>query len=618
MSRQWKASLIGFLLAGVGAVGCGPSDDCTEADGVCSQEERRCSVTQNEGPSAVVSCNDGVSVDVWTDGRTDDGCYLVADATAPAVQCGAHKIVLNEPCASGFEGSVVLGRFPSDRDDLKESDRYSGAAFLLSQCTTIHGDLLVSDLSASTLFYAMDPSKDEPRLKAVDNERASTELSATTEISGFSPIRNLRAIDGSADFRSVQETGSLSFSNLERVGENVLAVELGVRGSVSLPRLKEIGGTLEITNNETLEAFPLPSLERVGQTIWVNQNAALKAVEIDELTAVGRSITITYSPQVQRVSFAKLESTDEEFLLEFLPALVTLEVPSLASVGGVLSLQSLGLESVNQFTALREASTLRLSRFDRAVTIDFPAFELAGDGISLADAPALKEVKFPRLTEAGDMSFWGQFGGMSITLEALTTMEALTINSTDGLEEIDIPELTTIRSDLSIRATTGFAHLRIGKPAGERSGGVAIGGNVEIYPISGLASFSAGNMGTIGGDLELRMRDGIGSLVVHIRGLTGKVRVSHTGLSSLSFPYLTQANEVTVWSNTALTNLEFSSLARVEGTVDISGNAVLQTLDFGKLKDVTGVLRIKNNIAFPFVRSTQICKALNEPKTCEI
>lgn len=620
MGNRWQLAVLGLGLMGTGMAGCASSKSCADDDVACIMNERRCTVEAKDAQTAVVTCNDGFAVDVWADGRTDEGCYLLepsADEEARAIQCGARKVVLNTPCPDGFDGNVVLGVFPRLSEWWAEEDRYSGVAFLLSQCASIQGDFALVEFDGSNY----SASAGEPKRgnaagidrMAHDGWRAQKGESDASSLP--LPLRELRRVDGSVLVSSLFTQGPFTLPKITTIGERYTLIHLGGDASVETPKLEEIGLSLVITENRSLENIALPALRKVGESIEVDRNVQLGSIALDALEEVGGSLFIYDNPSLTQISVPQLRTVTDVFSLDELGALKSFSSPLLRTVGGELEISEVLVSRLDAFPALESVGRLNMSEIRALTVVDFPALEEIIDEVGFHDLPNLNDVYFPKLAAiGGELRFGSELGIESMELPVLHTTGGITIESAFRMRSIRLPKLRVIKGDYRIERTQDLLNVVLGNP----SDGVRVEGNLAVADAQGLIGFSGENLKEIQGNIGLTGPNLSGDYVVAAHGAVGEIRVELSAVTSVTLPNVTTAHRLFVIDNTALTSFIAPALNRVEGFVTVHQNDVLEELDLRSLRVVTNIFRVTKNPLLDSILAEHYCRSLVLPRSCDI
>ena len=375
-----------------------------------------------------------------------------------------------------------------------------------------------------------------------------------------------------------QHPGDLSLESVASVeafcGSFTNAVEGDLElGSFSIDCLCEVGGDLTVWGRPEVAA---PRLQHIGGDLRVVATE-LQTLELPSLESIGGAVTVTDNPDLLTVSLPWL-SQASELTITANPALITLDLPHLASVDGALHLED-----------------------NRALT-DLDLYRLAhiGGDLWLVDLPLL-----PSLASLDTLETVG--GEVLLTqLDAVETLggfallssvdSALIIRSNTSLDLLDaLNQLTVLGGDLviednpSLQDVSGF-QLLVDAPS------LTVNDNPLLESVVGFV-----NLETVDADLLFEDSPAL-STVDGLQALTsvgGDLRLLNTGLSSLpEWEHLTSVgNDVVLRDNAGL-----SEITRANALTSIGGRLVIQqnpNLDlFTGLRELTAVggkLTVRDN-----------------------
>ena len=178
-------------------------------------------------------------------------------------------------------------------------------------------------------------------------------------------LPSLKVVNGSLDIISCSNLESVHLPALERVGGLAYFVKCDTLASISAPLLSFVGGTVSVSACDALKSIAFPALEYMGglKTALTLQQNKLASVLLPKLQRVSKSMDF-HGDKLVTILLPLLQTVGKNFYLSsghccIYPVLLrTLDLPSLATVGGVfqvsgmkslVSLNAPRLTSVHQF-----------------------------------------------------------------------------------------------------------------------------------------------------------------------------------------------------------------------------------------------------------------------------
>ena len=179
-------------------------------------------------------------------------------------------------------------------------------------------------------------------------------------ISNNASLESLHGLENlSSSTRGILLTGNralTSLAALERlrtVGQLQISANAGLT-TVSLTSLQRIGVGLVVSSNDALTSLALPTLATLS-SIQVVGNARLDTVGLPELI-VATVLQLKSNSALATVTAGKLAAVNADVELAQVPQLRSLELGALRTIGGSLTLDGLGLSSLNGLRGLGAVS----------------------------------------------------------------------------------------------------------------------------------------------------------------------------------------------------------------------------------------------------------------------
>ncbi len=252
------------------------------------------------------------------------------------------------------------------------------------------------------------------------------------------------------------------------------------------------------------------ALEAVGGEINIESNRNLKTIEFPRLVTAG-SISVK-SDSITAVRFPELAVGMNSLTVDC--PLSTAHFANLKSVGGQLSLlHSYNMGEITEISlpALKEAGSLNIARFTKALSLDLPELETTGDFYMLA-LSSLKYIYCPNLKQINGILTVPD--GNTLTELSFPKLEKATGLKIYGksMLVLEFPSLTEVTNDLYMQFLPlanldGFKSL------------VSVGGAFSIIKFSKLTSFSVPPKLKHVGKLYLSYYDTTPPEEINIKGL---------------------------------------------------------------------------------------------------
>lgn len=398
-------------------------------------------------------------------------------------------------------------------------------------------------------------------------------LSTQEEVDAFGEL-DITSIGGSLIIGRKAGTDSInSLSALYRLKKVAYSVIIypTYAGSefVGFDALEAVGGEINIESNKNLKQIEFPSLETVGG-ISVKSDS-ITAVKFPELVTVMNGLTVDCP-------------------------LSTADLTNLKSVGGQLSL----LHSYNKgeiteisLPALKEAGSLNIARFTKAVKLELPELETTGDFYMLS-LGSLKYIYCPNLQQInGTLTVPDGNPLTELSFPKLEQADGLKIYGTQMLI-LEFPLLREVTNDLylqflPIANLDGFESL------------VSVGGTFTINRFSKLTSFSAPPKLAHLGKLSFNYYDTTPPEEINIKGLD-------VGELALGGATLINVKVIGDDEFAGTLTIETSSLPSGKTAVfpTLEGFSTVDSLSFGgyvyssmPVVNVTGIKKIKKGFHLP-------------------
>jgi hypothetical protein len=286
-----------------------------------------------------------------------------------------------------------------------------------------------------------------------------------------------------------------------------------------------------------------------------------------------------------------------------LEAVLNLEVPSLAAVGGSLTLRADRLRTVAFPGLLEVGDTLDLGGSGRLDTIALPRLSTVGGPMYFGSLPSLASLKLPSVRTATDFELSGAGSDLdTLQLVDLSTLQTLTgafsVTSSGGDPVFDVPALQTVQSltfeDNRFPSIGGFSSLQtvaedlvvntnetlvefVGFDDLTNVGGdVWVIGNPTLESMPGL-----GQLRTVAGTFKLAENSTFGVLAMDLESVT-VLDLSDNRILAVDLPLLTTLSQAFIHDNSGFSCLHLPSLTNVVAESSAS-SAIFSVYDNGSL-----------------------------------
>jgi hypothetical protein len=275
------------------------------------------------------------------------------------------------------------------------------------------------------------------------------------------------------------------------------------------------------------------------------------------------------------------------FRLWRVPALKVFSVPELTTVG---PFWFAGVEDLAQvaFPKLVTADALNIAGGPGLVSIQLPSLVSVGGSawFSAFGVPAPVTLEAPKLTTTGSLYVAGPFAVSGLFPELTTVTESLALRVTTGVPTVvSLPKLSSVGGGLEVAEVSGVTRVEFPELLG-------VGSRLSVGPSAQLASVSFPKLASAG-DLFLQGNATLANVVLpELTSVPGSVALGYpwetadtSALTTLSLPKLTSAGYVTAWGCPVLTTLSLPRLVTVRA-VSITSNPALVSLSLPELTEV--------------------------------
>jgi hypothetical protein len=432
-------------------------------------------------------------------------------------------------------------------------------------------------------------------------------LLSSVDVGSLEYVDGLLVIGGSPTIKTVslaklQETGGLHLIGLDActsigmpqlrwVGEEGFTVSNNLAlTSAWVPQLKESLGFVSFVSNDSLSEIYLPALESIGSDHYdapysdsfsISGNDSLEILSVPVLKNVHSKFRITNNGALVSFDVPVLLKVGWDVRVSGNDTLVDFDFPKLHNVRSVEVFENPALKAFTIDNVYELTGHLEVSENASLTSINMDYLHLAR-GVTIDANPSYAHLSLPKLKEVGDMGLfvtnnpkltelalhgvdrvWSKMHGFTIAgndaltwfvLPSLKSVLKMTIEDNSSLKDFCIPQLTEAGSP------DHWYHP------------------LTIRNNASLGWFVMPSLTTID------------SLIIE-----GNPVLSSLGMHNLKGTWDSYHRNVVIKDNPSLTQLPFSSLALVTGSLEIEGNSKLSKLLLAALTSVGENVLINDN-----------------------
>ncbi|MEO8769902.1 MAG: hypothetical protein ABI402_07450, partial [Ferruginibacter sp.] len=338
------------------------------------------------------------------------------------------------------------------------------------------------------------------------------------------------------------------------VGPNTQEVRIIRCTNLTSVDLSMITNLTEIymSNNNVLQSVNFDNLQSVDAGIWIDQCPALTSLPLSHLQSIGVSIDATYGLHITytglpAINMNQVTRMEGSLTIEFNPALTTISFPLITlfqatpSLGLPFVIEGNGVLSNVSFPSLTRSAIILIESNYNFASVNFSAL-ISADGFSIDYAKLMTSLSLPVLTKSGYMS----------------------IGSNDLLNTVSMPVLDSLNNGFSLTSNNVLPSISL--PSLKSVYSLTITGN----PL--LTSFSVPLLNRQTYALTIQ---------------------NNNALTALSFPSLLSAVDVSIKTNPALTSFSAPLMTSISSDISftpiiISNNANLASINIDAVTTLYG------------------------------
>lgn len=378
----------------------------------------------------------------------------LAAAGAIVIAANAGLTTVDLPSLTSIEGDLVVGPIPNPDADPDAAGNHSLERLGLPALASIGGGITIWGNSSLTHI-------DLPALRAAAGDVTIFGLSLTElEMPVLTSVGGGLRLSGMWGDPQLEQ---VVLPKLARV-DGQLSISFHVSlATIELPALTRIGAGLEIVGNCALLTLDLPALLNIDGPLNIAQNDVLRRLTLPVVSGIDGNLSFADNVLLERIDLPSLSAVTGDIRADDnLPALASIELPTLVTVGGdVLVGGGGGPPAGNAITHLdlRALASVggRLAIATRSLpSLELPRLSSVGGGFIVSSNNVMSALVVPVLaTVGGGVAIGGEhFGNRvveSVGLPALTSIGGnLSVIQNGALESLDLPQLVHLGGDVVV------------------------------------------------------------------------------------------------------------------------------------------------------------------------
>ena len=246
---------------------------------------------------------------------------------------------------------------------------------------------------------------------------------------------------------------------------------------------------------------------------------------------------------------------------------------------------------VVDYPLLATTSTVQIYNNSALEEVRFPAMLINTNYIYIYDNPLLNTLELPLFNDAVSIQISNNDSLPSIDLPALTVIASVAeLNDNALVTSVDLSALAIVGGTLRLNNNPSLNDLR--------TSSLASVGTLEII-VSSLAAIDLSALTDSASSIAIGYNSVLTAINLSALANAYNLSIYAVFIPSLNLPLVTSLNELNVYSNSLLTDIETPSLSLC-GACNIYSNPVLTNLDIGALLNAT-IINIYDNDALPTI-----------------
>jgi len=198
-----------------------------------------------------------------------------------------------------------------------------------------------------------------------------------------------------------------------------------------------------ITNNPGLNTVSYPSLEK-AENLVVSANPALIVLDLSALLVVQGTLTVANNIDLLSVKLDSLQEVHKMMTLSDNPAVTFMSLRAISTVGALTLHNS--LPDVVELYALSVAKSMALTSNNRMTSLSIDSLATVG-ALLVDDNPLLHSLDLPRLTGVdADITLRRNSVLEQITMPALAQVSSVYFNKNPVLRRVDMPRIVALEN----------------------------------------------------------------------------------------------------------------------------------------------------------------------------
>lgn len=473
----------------------------------------------------------------------------------------------------------VITDHPTSQYDVRLTTDAEVRAFGATHTGVVRGNLIIG---AAT---GRDSISDITPLTALTKVEQGIVINPTFKGTDLTGLRNVSEV-GSLVIRSAKELKKAELRSL-RVVHRDISLESDVLEEVHFPLLQQVEGTLKL-QSKSMRSLLLPGLSTSGSLIVMNC-PILSFVNLPVLKSVSKDLTISTAPMLSDLKVRRLGRVSGTLSIKASESLQNVSFPSLEEVGSV-SISSPKMTDLS-LPLLVTAENVELSNVPQLVRLSLPKLsEVTGDFlISQAGLKSLSDIPLTKVGGKLSVMKVSNLFNLGLTLEALTAVKSIVIDTYQGHEGIDLshtgitelvitdaPHLTSLAlpESMDVVRLKGFSYVSSVEDAGTDA-------FTAVTGLKHVGEFSYNNYWTKKSTKELSFPD--------IETISRKLEVSVAMVEKVSFPALTTVHALEGDKTRKRANIYLSYITQFYQQEDLHPVTDVHTLSCPLLTEADGV-----------------------------
>ena len=407
---------------------------------------------------------------------------------------------------------------------------------------------------------------------------------------------------GSLNFQNNQFTtiGGNNFDMLETVG-SIDFSHNSYLVSVTFGELSTVSGDINFGGCTSMTTFIASNLQNIGS---LNLNGlSLHTLDLSSLQSVSDSLQLQNN-QLQEVDLSALTEAGHINLSNNGESLTVVELGALRYIrSGSLDLRNGMVEGILNLENLITVIGDLLCSDNIITSLDINTLQYVTGGIDFGNNNLQGTINFDNLEHASYINFDNN-NLSNLNLPKLNyVLGDIRVSNNPSLRSIDASDLIQVVGNVVITSNPNLTTLNITSFLGDSSYSILLQDNALLTLEMKIESVNILNISNNAMDqLSLPSLKSYGSLIMEVKSViempsliqfNGPISFPPGTLQFVNFHSLTSVESIDLRDN-QLTNIDFTSLTSVQGSIHLDGNQ-LDSINFGELGNVEGDISASDN-----------------------